>query len=230
MPPRRLLPHVMYNLRELGGYPTQDGLVTRFGRFLRSDAPLALTEADIATLTTYGVRHTVDLRSPEVAESRRSSLRGVPGIAYHNISFSDSPLLEVLTFCPRDHYVPLLQAPNRVAEILRCLAACEGGAVLYHCAVGKDRTGMISIFLLLLAGVAEADVKADYQVTFTYIEPLMRRIVPPGRDIALSDTRPEWIQPLLDFIAAQGGIAAYLRSLGLIESELSRLRGRLLDA
>ena len=50
-------------------------------------------------------------------------------------------------------------------------AVMEGvtqGAVVFHCTAGKDRTGVLAAMLLLLLGVAEEDIIADDQVSFTY--------------------------------------------------------------
>ncbi|MDA4133554.1 MAG: tyrosine-protein phosphatase, partial [Thaumarchaeota archaeon] len=47
----RLLPLVgAYNFRDLGGYPTVDGRVTRWGQLFRSDTLNELTEADLQVL------------------------------------------------------------------------------------------------------------------------------------------------------------------------------------
>src|SRR5690606_4371938 len=49
--PERFLPlQGTLNTRDLGGLPVAAGGVTRYGRFFRSDGPLALTDADVAML------------------------------------------------------------------------------------------------------------------------------------------------------------------------------------
>ena len=42
-PTRRVPLHSTCNTRDLGGYPTRDGRVTRFGRLYRSDLPHGMT-------------------------------------------------------------------------------------------------------------------------------------------------------------------------------------------
>ena len=50
MPTRRLMTRGLYNTRDLGGIPTRDGKVTRFGVFVRSEAPVGLPREEVETL------------------------------------------------------------------------------------------------------------------------------------------------------------------------------------
>jgi protein tyrosine/serine phosphatase len=51
------------------------------------------------------------------------------------------------------------------ANGLRALAEHPGGAVLFHCRLGKDRTGVFSALVLKLAGVSDDDIVEDYMLT-----------------------------------------------------------------
>ena len=55
---------------------------------------------------------------------------------------------------------------------------------MFHCTAGKDRTGVLAAILLLLLGVAEEDIIADDQVSFTYnrrgVNQLLARFCPPA--------------------------------------------------
>src|SRR4051812_41380475 len=52
----------VYNVRDLGGYPTLDGKKTRPGRFLRSDNIGKLSEAAQQKLVEWGLKTIIDLR------------------------------------------------------------------------------------------------------------------------------------------------------------------------
>lgn len=58
------------NARELGGFPTSDGAQTRYHRFIRSDALVDATPADVEFLRNYGVRAVLDLRGEREAYDR----------------------------------------------------------------------------------------------------------------------------------------------------------------
>ena len=58
------LTHTM-NTRDLGGYPLAGGGETRFGRLLRSDAPITVTPQDAGLLRDLKVTTVIDLRHGE---------------------------------------------------------------------------------------------------------------------------------------------------------------------
>ena len=58
----------------------------------------------------------------------------------------------------------LRHRPDSVVEAVRTMAA-PGGAVLVHCAAGKDRTGVVVALALAAAGVSRGAVVADYVAT-----------------------------------------------------------------
>ena len=228
---RRFLPDIMYNMRELGLYPTNDGRLTRPGRFIRSDLPRALDRAHVDLLYDYGVRTVFDLRTESESAAIPCVLDGIDGITYLNISFTDDfSTFGQLEYCPLLHLVPIINGQNKAGEILSAMAEADEGAILFHCHAGKDRTGMVAVLLLLLAGVIREDIIADYQVTYTYIKPALNSIKSSElRPDNLLRTDPEWIEPFLDHIAACGGAEAFLRLLGVSDANIGRLKARLLD-
>jgi protein-tyrosine phosphatase len=240
---RRLLINKVHNMRELGGYSTQDGGMTAWKRFIRSDAPVSLDADDIRFLYDYGVRTVIDLRQADEARYLPSSLENAPGITYHNISFTeDFSLLGSADYCPRDHLVPVMRREHRTGDILKAMANADG-AVLFYCFAGKDRTGILSALLLMLAGVPTVDVLADYMVTYTYIQSklamankdagtdnyfVVNGIRKGTRPERLRRTEPEWLLPFIEYIEGQSVAASYMSSLGLTPGEISGLRKRLL--
>jgi protein-tyrosine phosphatase len=240
---RRLLINKVHNMRELGGYSTADGGMTAWKRFIRSDAPVGLDANDVRFLYDYGVRTVIDLRQADEARYMPSSLENAQGITYRNISFTeDFSLMGSADYCPRDHLVPVMRGEHRTAEILKAMADAEG-AVLFYCFAGKDRTGILSALLLMLAGVPTVDVLADYMVTYTYIQSKLamankdagtdnyfvaNNIRKGTRPEHLRRTEPEWLLPFIGYIEEHGGAASYMSSIGLTPAEISKLRKRLL--
>ena len=203
----RLIPIAgSHNIRDLGGWPTPGG-ETAWRRALRADSLHRLDEAGLAALRELGLRVVVDLRrAEELAEAPNPFARGLPGVAYHHVSlFEDldpTRMPEVDAAAPLLglYYLALDQRGPVFVEILRLIARTGEGAALFHCAAGKDRTGMVAAFLLLLAGAEAETVIHDYAAT-----------------------RPR----LPSLLAA---LEAYLRRHGMEEADLAALRARLRPA
>ena len=64
-----------YNVRELGGYRTAEGAITRWGRYLRADLLGDIPAESVAALTEYGIRTTIDLSgSPKIRDVERPGI------------------------------------------------------------------------------------------------------------------------------------------------------------
>lgn len=129
----------MMNLRDLGGYPLPGGGHTAWGRLLRGDNPLGLSEADAGWLLERGVRTVIDLRSDGELERRPDELSRIPGFAYHHVSMVGGEKLPNEESDIGRGYFAMLERRENPARVLRLIAQAEGG-VLFHCTAGKDRT------------------------------------------------------------------------------------------
>lgn len=229
------------NARDLGGYATEDGRETRWGTVVRSDCPAALTEAGRAALADYGVRAIVDLRLPaELADNPNPFAEpGDHGIVYTNVSFIDPAAAppDAVSTLAEDYLQMLDRYRLGVAEALAAIARAPDGAVLVHCAAGKDRTGLISALLLGLVDVPAETIAADYAMTAELLRPRERRWLeglPPEerteREAMLARYAPtaEVMREVLEGLGERhGGVEPYLRSTGLGQDDLDRLRDRL---
>jgi len=157
-----------YNVRDLGGLTTVDGRVTRHGALVRADAPSGLTAAGWAAAVDHEVRTVIDLM--EVHERRPDGAQRPPGLTEVHVPLDGTddddfwaPLRENGHWGTVLYYRPyLLRFPHRVAAAVRAFADAPPGGVLVHCGRGRDRTGMVCMLLLSLAGVRAADIADDY--------------------------------------------------------------------
>jgi protein-tyrosine phosphatase len=229
------------NARDLGGYATGDGRETRWGAVVRSASLAALTEAGRAALADYGVRAIVDLRLPgELADDPNPFAEpGDHGIVYTNVSFIDPAAAppDAVSTLAEDYLQMLDRYRQGVAEAMTAVARAPDGAVLIHCAAGKDRTGLISALLLGLAGVPDETIAADYAMTAELLrhrerewleglEPVERA----EREAMLARYAPtaEVMSAVLEGLAERfGGVEPYLLTTRLGTDDLDRLRDRL---
>ena len=165
---RRINLEQAINVRDLGGYPTPDGC-TPYGRFIRADNMVGLTEADLETLYQAGVRTVIDLRTPGERERQPGSFENWRDVRVVPCSLLGESLdcftgfmrslgenYSEMIVRDRDHYRDLF-------EII--LSENQRGGILFHCTAGKDRTGVTAALLLGLAGCEDADIVADYALT-----------------------------------------------------------------
>jgi protein-tyrosine phosphatase len=167
------------NLRDYGDYPGAKGRMKR-GVLYRSASHANATDADLETLKALGIDVIVDLRRPQ--ERQREPSRRWPGFAGQVIASDvahegDDPWqafmkggeisFETLDGWMHEYYRVGPYEPRHIDAFSRYFQALAttDGAVLIHCAAGKDRTGMLAAFTHHLAGLSDADIVADYMLT-----------------------------------------------------------------
>jgi protein-tyrosine phosphatase len=227
------------NFRDLGGYAGEGGTI-RYGRIYRSDDLSKLSASDIARLEEMGISIIIDLRSPEELDRAPNPLRGRAGFAYHH-----APLLDGINSAPDrppeiqslpEMYKSLLpNAGPQIRGVFQVLGSREGRGLVFHCTVGKDRTGVIAALILNLCGVADADIVADYALTYGRMKPFFETITQKARQsgIHISEhllhSDPASMEEFLAYLKRNyGGAESYLLGLGFSAQDLKNLRDDLL--
>ena len=131
-------------------------------RYIRSDAPAALNEADIAWLRENNVRTVVDLREGRELERKPCALRQLPDFTYHHLPVTGGNQVPATPDDVSPWYLSTLD--DQMEKILRPIQTA-GTNVIYFCAAGKDRTGIVTALLLLQAGASDEQIIEDYLLT-----------------------------------------------------------------
>ena len=156
-----------YNTRDLGGYPAFDGDVTRFNQFLRSDEVGYLDKDDIKFLKEYGVKTVIDLRTENELNQIPNPFEDETSIQFHHISLLSQSMIQEMTdnfntVLMDVNYINTLEKEKQsIAKVLKVIHDSDEGCVLFHCSAGKDRTGLIAMLLLGIAGVDYQDIITD---------------------------------------------------------------------
>lgn len=227
------------NLRDLGGHQTEDGRLTAWGAFVRGDTLCKLSESGRGSLLDYGIRTIVDLRSDIEVEGEPNPFANVPEpVMYVHRPLNDPQIDEAMRSMPTgaERYVAMVEAGRaRIAAIFRAMAEAEEGGILFHCFGGRDRTGIVAALLLRLVGVPEEVIVADYEVTDERRRPAyeewLARAEQEDRDrfLRVLAERGEPIAATLEHVDSRyGGPSGYLRSGGVTDLQIARLRRRLL--
>ena len=232
------------NFRDLGGYPGADGRRVRWRLVFRSDALHHLSAADVARVRDeLRIAAVVDLRS---TAELRSEGRG--GLADEAIAFHHLPLFDGKAARPEgwaavdtlaDRYTLLAEfAKEPIARVVDVLAAAPG-PVVYHCAAGKDRTGVISAVLLGLLGVPDEVVVADYAATQECLDAIVERLMATkGYQTMLAALPPDTMhaeaETMTNFLTSirtrYGSMRGYAEAAGVDAATIDRLVDRLLEA
>ena len=171
------------NFRDLGGYPATAGRSLRWRTLYRADALHRLTPAGVRRLRDeLGLREIIDLRSTgELELDGRGPLEAEP-MRFHHLPLFDGNVAAAargaaVDMTLGDRYFAMLEfACEPIAGVLATLAAASGPAV-FHCAAGKDRTGVISAVLLSLLGVRDEIVVADYAASRDALDAIVERLM-----------------------------------------------------
>lgn len=223
------------NCRELGGYHTEYGQQTKWHSFLRSSDMSKLTREDMDFLKEYGVKTVIDLRGKDEIQTHRNPLEDEEFCDYHNIPFITQQVTDITFSIDKifmgDFYVDLLeQQSETLKRIFEVIAQAEDGCIVFHCAAGKDRTGILAMLLMGLAGVEKKDIVSNYEVTYTNLESLIERA---SQDInvpvELMYSNREYILTAYEYILhTYQTFDQYLLSKGVGQDVMDRVKDRFL--
>lgn len=199
------------------------------------EAPTRLSEAGWAAVWEYGVRTIVDLREEDECEPDQA--RRPPGIAMVRVPLDPvgTPFYEhwqKIDNLASPLYFPALLAEHadRVITAVRAIATAAPGCVLFHCAGGKDRTGLLALVLLTLAEAPPEAIIADYLLTFEWMKPRYDELGYRDQLTAvreLLERHDTTIEASLTTTITSLTMPDYLVEHGLSETELDALRTRL---
>ncbi len=193
------------NLRDVGGWPTRDGVRVATGVLYRSTDLSRLAGPDVPALAELGIRSVFDLRSiSERAGARDVLPAGSDYLALDVLAdstmampanlmalLSDPPAASmalagnVVTDLFDSAYREIVALPSALASyraLFAELAAADRRPALVHCTMGKDRTGWAVAALLMLLGVPDEDVMAEYLITNDLLLPALQPVFDQFRD------------------------------------------------
>lgn len=212
------------NVRDLGGLRTSDGRTTRWRAVVRSDTPARLTAAGWSALYDYGIRTIISLRTDGMQEDELNFTSPYPDLTTVQAAIEDVTDKDFvqqwaatdLWSTPLYYKDALRRWPERHAAVVSAIARARPGGVLFHCVRDHDRTGIMTLLLLALVGVAPEEIVADYALS-----------ADPERDELLAREQTSIRDVLLNALDGLN-IDHYLEMGGASQSDLAAVRQRFL--
>jgi protein-tyrosine phosphatase len=239
----------LFNVRDLGGYEARDGATIRAGQLYRADGVHRASTADLERLLSLGLRTVIDLRTPAELEVGRFGVEGAD-VAWHHLPLiteiwaseqvsaiaDDDEAVQFLV----DRYVDMTdEGGHALAAAIAIISDAAGHPALFHCAAGKDRTGVLAAIVLALLGVDDQVIADDYSRSTAAMERARAWFVENDERVAtiMSKQPPAFRaaprDAMLRFLRAiqarHGSVDRYVRGIGVDERTLAALRAALLS-
>lgn len=241
------------NIRDMGGYQNAEGKTLKPKKIIRSAGIHELSEQDRIFLQDYGLKMVIDLRSQtERLAQPDQSIKGVTNLFVpvlpENAQYSASPAAlikglmdgqnpeEQFDFVYRSFVTePTAQAAYRKLFVTALSNVGATNSLLFHCTIGKDRTGFGAAIFLGALGMSEQLIFGDYLATNSFLVKKTRQLeayaastgeeMPPGfRE--LLQAKEQYLAASFEEINLQyGSLSGFLQDgLGLSRNDLQELQ------
>jgi protein-tyrosine phosphatase len=229
------------NFRDLGGHVTPEGRV-RTGLVYRSDSLAHVEPDDVMHLVEErGITMVVDLRREHEVEASPLDRLEQAGVRVVHVSLIDPavpPLQtsDIIDGTLAERYVSILDTSgDQFVSVLRLVGDPANHPVVFQCAAGKDRTGLVAAIVLGILDVDDSTITSDYAASAAVTDILLARLharapdrEPPGPRIMSAEAAT--MQEALDWMrATHGSVAGYTRAHGFSAVEIDSLRTELID-
>jgi protein-tyrosine phosphatase len=218
-----------FNFRDLGGYAGRDGRSVRWRRLFRSMTPQHMTDADARAVAGLKIGLVIDFRGERFPHSGPVLTLGGSRLPLSPATMlREGPDYERYRVAPADEALPQLleRYGEQFGAALTAIAERPDSNVLFHCRLGKDRTGVFAALVLKLLGVDNEDVVRDYMLTgddYTLARGLLNEVEPQENHdnepiVVREPPSLEGIEGVLKALESRyGGAHAYFGELGVRE-------------
>jgi protein-tyrosine phosphatase len=244
--PRHVPLEAVHNFRDIGGYRARDGAFVKHSLVYRADGLYRLAPTDMETIRRLDIKTVIDLRTAAELEEH-----GTFPTADHPVDFHNVPLMDVVwekseiphfddvaDFLVWGYRDILADAHDRFARAFDLVAQHEAPPVVYHCAAGKDRTGLLTMLILGALGVSRDDIVNDYALSAEAMKRMREwaERTYPERAHAINDAPafflaadPRAMHAVIDdFTAGHNDFAEAVIAYGIPEASVERLHSFML--
>ncbi|MBO7503228.1 MAG: tyrosine-protein phosphatase [Clostridia bacterium] len=201
------------NTRDIGGFKAAGGKRVKQGIIYRGAAIESITrQGRVEFLEKYGIKTEIDLRNGTEVSILSKKVKDVAVKA---------PLYIGDTGINNPDY------QEDFAKEIKVFADPENYPIYYHCQIGRDRTGTLTCFLFLIAGVSEEDILKDYEVSHFSVY--------ATHDRASADATTASLKAMLEYLRNYGkgniykNTETFLNDIGVTKEEIAAIRTNILE-
>ncbi len=167
----------VYNVRDLGGMPTQDGRVVRPGMLFRASSLHRLTDEkawrEFGATTVFDLRYQSEIDVFPLPTFIAGSIHAPVLPQQWQRAGAD------INADPEEHLADVYEVmldlgASTIRDIVEQLADGEAFPAIFFCMAGKDRTGFVAAVLLSLLGVSDDDIADDFALSGDEVVALVR--------------------------------------------------------
>lgn len=200
------------NVRDLGGAVTKDGKSIKYGILYRSANGDSITEKGKETVKKLGIKTDLDLRGDVIDKSPfgdNVNIIKISGAYYngHEAGVNGSEAYR-----------------NAFRDELKACANPDNYPMIFHCAIGRDRTGTLSFILQALCGVEKDALIREYELSYLSV----------GGALDGNKQMVNTITAFYDFVNTYEGetfadkAGSLVKSLGVTDEDIASIRSILL--
>ena len=239
------------NFRDLGGLRTSDGGAVATGRLFRAGMTHHISDSGLQALVrSHGLRTVIDFRAQFEVERDGLATFSDHGIDFHHLpiqaSTSMTPdqqkerweLMKSLQLDWAESYRRIVtEKPGVFVRFFELIANEAALPAVFHCAAGRDRTGIAAALVLGVLGVPDHLIAADYARTGSYLQPHLPKFEHQVRSMESSleqfgqvlETTTDPMDRFIGWMRGESGsISAFVRDMGVDEATVNRTRSALL--
>ncbi|SVC42819.1 uncharacterized protein METZ01_LOCUS295673 [marine metagenome] len=234
-----------YNVRDIGGYLTNTGTITRYKKFVRSGTLHLFSKNSRERLELYGIKTVIDLRQNYEVEEKPDVFHDSKSVNYIHINMiGDGPVEafynqgnETIDSVSRMYIFWLENRKSQIKEVLSIMADSTSHTTLFHCNGGKDRVGIISSLLLAISDVPTMTIAEDYTLSGKF---LMKRFFDEQAPPNINTQNYTWVDYQHDFCPVEamlkvhehlhrkyGSVLNYIDSIGIQRNKVNSIKSAL---
>lgn len=200
-----------FNFRDIGGYKNRQQQTVKYHKLIRSGSLAQLSDEDLVYLSEYGMRYDVDFRSPQEKTDAPDRLPKDVDYQFTPVFPIDETRSTQKSWEERLHYneagdLGKQEMKQAYSDIVLADSARQAyrkffdillandtpnEAVLFHCSMGKDRTGMGAVYLLSALDVDFTTIRQDYLASNTYLKEIQDKNLIRAKEVAQT---PEFVE------------------------------------